>query len=208
MQTWFFAGLAIFIPVALTFSTLGWLFNLVDSWLQPLLGLTNLPKIPGLGIVVSLALVMALGIIASNLLGRQLIAWGQELMLRLPVVKSVYGIVKQLTDAMFSSNKQAFQQVCVIEWPRTGMYTIGFVTGRMTSDQGPDLICVFVPPAPNPTAGWLLLLPEEEVRMVDMAVEEGLKVVISGGVFLPGATGMDSTVAAAASLAAQREEKP
>jgi len=204
LRLWFFAGLAIVIPVALTVVALKWLYDFLDGWIHPVLETLGLPVPPGLGAGITILLTLIAGFLASNLLGRRFLSWAQNVLLSLPVVRKIYGTVKQLTDAMFFADSQAFKGVCLVEWPRAEMYIIGFVTGYHADAAGNRLTAIFVPPAPNPTAGWVLLLPEPEVRMLNMSVEEALKVVISGGVYTPDAAGQAAVLAAAAELKALR----
>lgn len=188
-RTAFFAGLIILAPAALTWIIVQWLFGALDGLLgKPLEALIGRP-VPGLGLVLTLALILGTGILAQNYLGRRLLDYGEQLVLRVPVVRGIYGTMKQLVDALDMQKQGAFQQVALIEYPRAGIYTLAFVTGRLSGGAvcyriagGDCVVSVFVPTTPNPTSGFLLYLPESDVQILDMSVADGLKLVLSGGV--------------------------
>ncbi len=204
LRTWFFAGLAIIVPLALTVIAFKWMYDFLDGWVHPVLRSLGLPDPPGLGAVITVLLTLLAGFIASFLLGRQMVDWGQNMLLRVPLVRNIYGTAKQLSDAMFFADKAAFQAVCIIEWPRPGCYTLGFVTGHHRDAAGNSLVALFVPPAFTLMGGWVMLLPEHDVKIIEMSVEEGLKVSLSGGVYTSNSERQAAVVAAAAKLKAQR----
>lgn len=199
IRTYLFTGLIVLLPIVATWQVLVWLFNLVDGPLRgvvaDLLGhLSNHPDpeffdIPGLGLILTLLIIFLVGLLAANFIGRSLIGYGEQVMRRLPLVRGVYGTMKQITDAFVRQDKTAFKRVALVEYPRREMYSLGFVTGDGTGEMcaraGRRLIGVFIPTTPNPTSGYLLYLPPEDIAVLDMSVEDGLKLVISGGVFTP-----------------------
>lgn len=180
LRNWLFAGVAVLLPVWLTLFTLIWLFqNLDKAVTHPLRDYVN---IPGLGVVLALALTLLMGWLTTHFLGRQIIRLGDTLMLRIPVVRALYSAVKQVTDAVLSPKEQAFSRVVLVEFPRPEVYCLGFVAGELP---GTNLVRVWVPPGPSPTAGPVLLYPEAEIVVLPMSVEDGLKWVVSAGVLTP-----------------------
>lgn len=190
LRTWLVAGLAVLLPVWLTYVTLKWLFEVIDRALAGLLVPILGRHIPGAGVAVSMLLILFVGWLASHLIGQRMISFGDDILLRLPVVRAVYGVVKQVTNAVFGSTQQAFTKVALVEFPHAGSYSVGFVTGELG-----DFISVWVPPTPNPAAGFLLIIPRGKVRILGLTVEEGLKYVVSTGVFLPGQAKLEQMIA-------------
>ena len=141
--------------------------------------------IPGLGLIISFVLLVFLGIIASNFIGNSVIKAGERLLARVPVVSPVYNALKQIVTTVAQQKDRAFRDVCLLEYPRKGLYAIGFVTADLTgapADKLPDgYVCVFVPTTPNPTSGFLLFVKETDIEILDMTPEEGAKMIISGG---------------------------
>jgi len=146
-------------------------------------------EIPGVGALLTLFIVFVTGIIATNFFGKQLILLWEALLAKVPVVKSIYASVKQVSDTLFSDSGNAFRQAVLVQFPRQGSWTIAFVTGKPGGDvanhlQG-DYVSVFVPTTPNPTGGYFLMMPIAEVIVLDMSVDEALKYIISMGVVAP-----------------------
>lgn len=195
LRTAFFTGLIVIVPIVFTYWIVLWLFNLADGLLAGFLDVLGrvFPgfrlNIPGLGAVLTLLIIVGTGALATNLLGRRLIRLGEDLLLRLPVVRSVYQTMKQITDALLTPNHAAFKQVVLVEYPRTGVWSVGFITGEMgggvRTHAGEDVVNVFIPTTPNPTSGFLIIVPRRQVTFLPISVEEGLKLVISGGVLIP-----------------------
>lgn len=186
IRNWFFAGLVILAPLVLSvyFLTLG--FRWLDALLGGLAAQTLGRQIPGLGLLVSIILAVLIGMIASNFVGRRLIAWSEQGLMRVPIFRGVYSTIKQVVDAFAGQKRTAFQEVVLVEYPRKGIWSIGFVTGPAPKEAmeraGRDLVNVFVATTPNPTSGFLILVPHDEVIWLSLPVEEGMKLVISGGV--------------------------
>lgn len=176
------AGLIVLFPVAATYWAMIWLFESLDNSLRPVLEMVFGRPLPGIGVVAGLVLVITVGAITTNLLGRQVITAVQGFLLRVPLIRSVYGVAKSLTDALMGTQRRAFREVVVVEYPRAGMYSIGFVTARHG-----QMVTMFVPTVPNPTAGWFLLVPEDQVEALPVSVEDGLKWTVSGGIIVPNA---------------------
>ncbi len=189
IRNYFIAGLIVLFPVLATWQLLVWLFNLLDGQLRGVVARYVGHDIPGVGLVITLLVVFLVGLLAANYFGRRVIGWGEAAMRRTPIVRSIYVTMKQITDAFVRQDKSAFKRVALIEYPRRGIYCLAFVTSAAPEEIGAridtDLVGVFLPTTPNPTSGFLLYLPRHDVRILDISVEDGLKLVISGGVFIP-----------------------
>ncbi len=195
LRKWLFAGLLVIVPVAITVWVLQWIIGTLDQTLlilpaawQPdkLLGV----HIPGFGVVLALAILLAVGAAASNFFGRTLLGWWHNLLGRIPVVRSIYLSVKQVSDTLFSETGNAFRTAVLIQWPRENMWTIGFVTGTPGGDvatylQG-EYLSVYVPTTPNPTGGYFVMLRREDCIELRMSVDDALKYIVSMGVVVPG----------------------
>ncbi len=190
LRRYFIAGLIVFLPFAVTLNVLVWIIRLLDGFLGrlfvPLVG----PPPPLTGLAVLIVLILLLGMTVSNVLGRQVVGWFDRLMLRLPLARTIYSATKQLSDSLFQQRRAAFQRPVLIEWPRRGLYTVGFVTGESTGEpqaKTPERVFnVFVVSTPNPTTGFLVLVPEDQLMPLEMTVEDALKLVMSGGIVTPG----------------------
>ncbi|MHB1372320.1 MAG: DUF502 domain-containing protein [Thauera sp.] len=194
MKKYFITGLLIWIPLAITFMVLAWIVSTLDAillWLpnehQPsrYIGF----DIPGVGVVASLLIIFFTGLIAANVLGQKLVKLWEALLARIPVVKSIYYSVKQVSDTLFSSSGQAFRKALLVQYPREGAWTIAFLTGQPGGDAARhlsgDYVSVYVPTTPNPTSGFFLMMPRKDVIELDMSVDEALKYIISMGVVAP-----------------------
>ncbi|HRR33408.1 MAG TPA: DUF502 domain-containing protein [Kiritimatiellia bacterium] len=183
------SGLLVLIPLAITLFVLRLLFNWLTAFARPLLrswlGELNETALALIALAVTVAVLYAVGLVATHLVGRRLIHFGERVLLRLPIVKTVYSASKQVVDAFSASGKSSFEAVVMVEYPRRGAYAIGFVTGAMSSPDGKKLLTVFVATTPNPTSGFLILYPEEEVYFTDIPVEDGIKMIVSGGMLVP-----------------------
>jgi uncharacterized membrane protein len=195
LRKWLLSGLLVLVPLIITLWVLDWVVSTLDMTLhilpqawQPdrLLGL----HIPGLGVIFALAMVMLIGALASNFIGHQLVGWWHALLHRIPVVRSIYSGVKQVSDTLFSEKGNAFRQAVLLQWPHQGMWTIGFVTGAPGGDLINHLpgecLSVYVPTTPNPTGGYFVMLKKSDCVVLDMSVDEALTYVISMGVIVPG----------------------
>jgi uncharacterized membrane protein len=194
MKKYFFTGLVVLIPLAITVWVLKTIINTMDQTLL-LLPLAYQPKtllgfnIPGLGTLLTLAIIFLTGVLTANFFGRQLLLAWESLLNRIPVVKSIYSSVKQVSDTLFSSSGQAFRKAVLIQYPHQGSWSIAFVTGVPSAEvaahlQG-DHISVFLPTTPNPTSGFFMMLPKSQVYELDMSVDEALRYIVSMGVVGP-----------------------
>jgi len=146
-------------------------------------------SIPGLGLVVVLLFLIIVGMLTTNFLGRFFIKIGENILDRVPVIRSLYGATKQIFETVFANQSEAFREVVMIEYPRKDMWVIGFLTGRSKGEvqeqTKADVVNIFVPTTPNPTSGFLLFVPEKDVKKLNMSVEEGIKLVVSAGIVAP-----------------------
>ncbi|MGV8996011.1 MAG: DUF502 domain-containing protein [Parvibaculaceae bacterium] len=195
LRNYFFTGLVVAAPIGLTLYITRWFIELVDTWFVPLIPEQFRPdnfmpfNIPGIGLVVAVILLTLLGAFTANFFGRAILVFAERLVDRMPVVRSIYGALKQIFETVISQSASSFQDVGLIEYPRKGIYTIVFVTSRNESKigapDGLDLISVFLPTTPNPTSGFLLYVPRSDVKFLDMTIEEGAKLIISAGLVEP-----------------------
>lgn len=148
--------------------------------------------IPGVGMLLTLGLLILVGMMAKSFFGRQMILFTERIFSRIPIARGIYSTVKQITNA-FGHDATSFKRVVMVEYPRKGIYTLGFYTGESSDDihqrAGQKVLNIFLPTTPNPTSGWLVLIPEKDVIFLDITVEDGLKYIISGGVVVPPAIG-------------------
>ena len=195
IRRWLLAGLLVLVPLAVTVWLLNWIIGTLDQTLQILPGDWHPDKllgfhIPGFGVLLALAIVLSIGAVASNFLGKKLVSWWDALLSRIPIVRSIYSSVKQVSDTLFSENGNAFRKALLVQWPRAGVWTIGFQTGMPGGDvinhlQG-EYLSVYVPTTPNPTGGYFVMLPKADCIELKMSVDEALTYVISMGVVVPG----------------------
>ena len=194
MKRYFITGLLVLVPLFITVWVLRALLSLMDQSLL-LLPMSWRPlaqtgyDIPGIGTLLTLLIVFVTGMIATNFFGKRIILFWEELLSRVPVVKSIYYSVKQVSDTLFSDSGQAFRKVLLVQYPREGSWTIAFMTGHPGGDvvnylKG-DYVSVYVPTTPNPTSGFFLMMPKSDVIELDMGVDEALKYIISMGVVSP-----------------------
>ncbi|RMH17489.1 MAG: DUF502 domain-containing protein [Acidobacteria bacterium] len=185
----FFAGLLILVPLSLTFFVLYQLFTFLDGIFAPLVQQAVGEHVPGVGLLVTVATVLALGWLSTNVLGRRLILLGEKLVARIPVARVIYSGTKGVLETLSQRQTEAFKRVVMIEYPRRGMFSLAFVTGTAhwpeVHPQTADVRMVFLPTTPNPTSGYLLIVPKEQVIDLPMTVEEGIRLVISGGILRP-----------------------
>jgi len=189
LRTYLVTGLLVTLPLIVTFYVIQFLFNLVEGMLATPIQLLLDRSIPGLGFALTLLLVLVAGMLATNILGKRILDLVDAMITRIPLVKSVYITVKQVLDAITIQNRNAFQRVALVQYPRQGVWALGFLTGQGAAEveqyTGKQLVTVFIPTTPNPTSGMMVMVPREEVILLEMSVEDGLKLIISGGVIAP-----------------------
>jgi len=189
------AGLLVWLPIVVTIFVLKFLVGLMDQTLlfvpaqwrpEAVLGF----GIPGLGLVLAVIVLLGTGVAVTNLVGRQLVSWWEDLMKRIPFVRSIYSGAKTFTETVFTPKGQAFKRVLLVQYPRKGIWTLGFQSGddvvEAAHHAGHDLMCVFVPTTPNPTSGFIIMVPKEEVVALDMSVDDAMRWVFTLGVVAPG----------------------
>lgn len=194
MKRYLITGLLIWIPLVITI----WVLHFLVSTMDQSLGL--LPpawqpeaffgrRIPGIGAILTIVIVLATGILASNIIGQRLVLFWEAVLRRIPVVNSIYVGVKQVSDTLFKPGGEAFRKAVLVEWPREGMWTIAFLTGVPGGDVANHLrgnyVSIYVPTTPNPTGGYFIMLPREDIIELDMSVDEAFKYIISMGVAAP-----------------------
>jgi uncharacterized membrane protein len=205
LKRYLVAGLLIWVPLVITVWVLSFLVGTLDQTLlllpKPWQPESWLPfYIPGLGVLMTLGVVLLTGMFAANILGQRLVGVWEAFLARIPVVKSVYSSVKQVSDTLFSSSGQAFRKALLVQYPRAGSWTIAFLTGvpggEVASHLAGEYVSVYVPTTPNPTSGFFLMMPRREVIELDMTVDEALKYIISMGVVPPDTPAARSNVVA------------
>lgn len=190
-RTYFFTGLLIVVPVGISL----WFLHTIIGWTDEKLLLlppalhpnTYLPyPVPGLGLIITMVSIFLAGLITTNFVGRKVIQVGESIVNKIPLVRSIYLLVKQVMETIFSKDQESFKKVVLIEYPRKGLYSMAFVTGvaggEIQEKTSKKVINVFVPTTPNPTSGFLIMVPEEDTTPLKMDVETAFKIIISGGV--------------------------
>jgi uncharacterized membrane protein len=190
LRSVFLRGAVLIIPLALTAWFFRALLNAIDGILSPVLEAWIGRPIPGLGFVSMVVIIFFVGLLTRNLAGRLLFSWFEKLVRSIPFVRSVYGAIKDLVSAFSLGGKgKTFREVVLVQYPRQGLYTIGFVTNetafRDTGGKETQFVNVYIPNPPNPTSGLLLLVPKQDVTHLDLTIEQGLKFVLSGGIVAP-----------------------
>ena len=193
---YFVAGVLTFAPIGITLWAIAWIIQRLDSLLLPRLirllfpDLETPPNLPFVGAIFTLFVILLFGVVARHLFGREIVRLWERLLSRVPIARNIYAAVKQLLDAIFVSGSQTnFRRVVLVEYPRKGVYAIAFTTGPARGPVGrigpPDLVNVFVPTTPNPTSGFYLLVPEEDLTVLSITVEQAFKLVMSAGLVAP-----------------------
>jgi uncharacterized membrane protein len=181
LRAQFGAGILVVVPIIIAIVILVWLFNYIDNIAQPvaqsLLGRT----IPGLGFGIVVLLIYLTGLVATSLIGKRLIRYGESLLARVPMFRYIYTGIKQIMEAFATPREAGFLQVVLVEFPRQGMRAIGFVTSESRVESGEKLLNVFIPTSPNPTSGYLEIVREIDVIRTNISVDDALKMVLSGG---------------------------
>jgi uncharacterized membrane protein len=194
LRTYIVTGLLVWVPLGITVFLVKFMVDFVDRSLlllppdyrpDTLLGI----HIPGLGIVLTLVVLVLTGLLAANFFGRKLVSIWESILQRIPLVRSVYSAAKSFAEVVLTDNTESFKEVLLIEYPRKGLYSLCFQTstslGEVQSRTGEEVICVFVPTTPNPTSGVMIIVPRKDVIVLDMQVEEAVKMVVSLGVVVP-----------------------
>ncbi len=190
VRTTFGRGLGLIIPIVITGWVLHLLFTTVDGIISPVFDQSLGRHIPGLGFISMILLILLVGVVSRNLIGRGMMKFLEAVIGRLPLARVIYAAVKDLTTSFSPSGKgRSFRDVVIVEYPRKGLATIGFATNNFIVEGGilaREMVSVYIPNPPNPTSGILILVPRDEVRVLDISVEQGLKLVLSGGIVTTG----------------------
>lgn len=194
LQKYLIAGLLVWLPIVVTVLLFRFLITLMDqtlillpSQLRPeaVIGF----KLPGLGLILTLLVLIVTGIFAANFVGKSMVNFGEKIFKKIPIVRSVYSAAKNFADIVFSDTGQSFKKVLLIQYPRKGVYSLAFQTstnlGEVQKKTGSDVVCTFVPTTPNPTSGFIIIIPKEDVIEMDMEVDEAFKMIVSLGVVVP-----------------------
>jgi uncharacterized membrane protein len=194
LRRYIVAGILVWLPIGVTVFLLRILVGMLDRSLllipeqyrpEEIIGFA----IPGLGLVLTLLILLVTGVLAANIVGRSMVGMWESVLERIPVVRSVYSAAKNFAEIVFSDSSQSFKKVLLIQYPRKGLYSLAFQTssqlGEVQGRTGEEVICVFVPTTPNPTSGVIIIVPRKDVIELDMDVDEALKMIISLGVVVP-----------------------
>ena len=196
LRRYFFTGLVIAAPIAFTIWATLWVVGIFDGWVKPWIPVRYMPdtylpfRIPGFGLVITLASMTLLGALAANFVGRYFIGLWERLIDCLPFVGSLYKSSKQIFETLFAEKGASFRNVCLVQWPREGMRTMAFVSREIDGsdiglESGREMYSMYVSTTPNPTGGYVFFADKKDVRILDMSVEEGLKLIISMGLVFP-----------------------
>ena len=194
LQKYLIAGLLVWLPIVVTVLLFRFLITLMDQTLillpsqirpEAVIGF----KLPGLGLILTLLVLIITGIFAANFVGKSMVNFGEKIFKKIPIVRSVYSAAKNFADIVFSDTGQSFKKVLLIQYPRKGVYSLAFQTstnlGEVQKKTGSDVVCTFVPTTPNPTSGFIIILPKADVIEMDMEVDEAFKMIVSLGVVVP-----------------------
>jgi uncharacterized membrane protein len=188
LRRYLIAGIVVILPIAVTAWVLWSLFSFLDVLPRKIPG-QPFAGIPGVGIVLFLSVIILVGIFATNLIGKRMISFGERIMARIPLANKIYTAVQQISTALLGQKRSIFSRVVIVEYPRKGIYSLGFVTseaeGEIQQKTDQHVVCVFIPTTPNPTSGLLIFVPRNELLYLDMTSEDGLKLVISAGIVTP-----------------------
>ncbi len=185
----FITGIVVILPLAGSLYIIYFIFNLINQvtepWIEMLLG----RKIAGVGVILSFLLVFLVGLFATNIIGKRIILYGEKVLLKIPLFNSIYTSIKNVLDALFTQKYSSFKKPVLFEYPRKGIYSIGFLTKESSpyfdDITGKELYNIFLPTTPNPTSGMFIMVAKEEAVILDLTIEEALKLIISGGILNP-----------------------
>jgi uncharacterized membrane protein len=202
LRAYFLAGVLVTAPIAITVTIAVWIVTFIDDRIKPLIPTRYNPDVylneylgvdiglPGLGVLVLVIVITLIGAFAAGLVGRWVVGFGERMLDRMPGVRSLYKLTKQIFATVLQNQSNAFRQAVLIEYPRRGIWAVAFVTaetqGEISAHLQKETVSVFLPTTPNPTSGFLLFVPREDVKVLDMPVEDAVKLVISAGIVNPG----------------------
>ncbi|MFH1760795.1 MAG: DUF502 domain-containing protein [bacterium] len=190
LSKYFFSGLFTLLPILITIWLIWFLFNYVDGFLlsifSPILGF----KFPGLGLISLFILSSTIGYLTTYIFGKKILGFGEKLLTKVPLINAVYSSVKQINDMLFLQKEtRAFKRACAVEYPRKGIYSIGFITGEglheIKEHTHKKYVNIFIPTSPTPATGFMIAVQEEEIILLDISIEDAIKLIVSGGVLTP-----------------------
>lgn len=185
IRTHFVAGLIVVVPVAASVLILIWVFNGIDNILQPIIRAIAGHEIRGVGFGVTIVLIYLVGVVTRNFIGKRLEKYGNSVMMRVPVFRSLYSGIRHIMQTVAAPDKTSFMQVVLVEFPRKEMWTLGFVTKEITIESGEKYLNILIPTSPTPWSGFFQVLKEKDVVRTDMSVEDAIKMIVSGGMTTP-----------------------
>ncbi len=185
LRAQFLAGILVVVPVGASVLILVWLFNSIDNILQPAVNAIFGRTIPGVGFGATIILIYIAGVIARNFIGKKIVRYGESLLGKVPIFKQLYNGIRQIVISFAAPDKAGFLKVVLVEFPRAGMYAIGFVTNELKITNGEKLLNVLIPTSPTPTSGFLQIVKEKDVIRTNLSVDDALKMIVSGGIMTP-----------------------
>lgn len=182
-------GILVLLPLVASIYIIWFLFIFIDKWTGPVIEFFLGEKVPGVGIIFTLLIILLAGLFATNIIGKKIIVFGEKILMRIPLFRNIYMSIKSVLESIFTNNTSSFKKAVLFEYPRRGLYQVGF----LTRDSSPyfdsitdrELYNIFLPTTPNPTSGMFIMVPREDVIILDLSVEEALKLIISGGILNP-----------------------
>jgi len=181
VRTQFLAGIGVVVPVGVAILILVWIFVTIDNLLQPIIRDVLGHALPGLGLGITIVLIYLAGVVATNVIGKRLIHYGESLLARVPLFRYLYTGIKQILESFSKSDEAGFLQVVLVEFPKRGMRAIGFLTSESCDKAGEKLLSVFIPTTPNPTSGYLEIVREDDIIRTNISIDDALKIVLSAG---------------------------
>ncbi|WP_054870004.1 DUF502 domain-containing protein [Caloranaerobacter sp. TR13] len=185
----FITGFLIVLPIAGSLYIMYLFFSFIDNLFNtPLKGLLGI-EVPGVGIILTFTIIFVIGIIARNYFGKKILHFTEKIIIKIPLVKTIYISIKQIVDTLFLNKNDAFKKAVLVEYPKEGVYTIGFITSEspkeISQKTKAECVSLFIPTTPNPTSGMFIIVPKDKVTYLDMDVEEAIKLIVSGGLVTP-----------------------
>ncbi|KPU28366.1 hypothetical protein TR13x_00945 [Caloranaerobacter sp. TR13] len=189
MRNIFITGFLIVLPIAGSLYIMYLFFSFIDNLFNtPLKGLLGI-EVPGVGIILTFTIIFVIGIIARNYFGKKILHFTEKIIIKIPLVKTIYISIKQIVDTLFLNKNDAFKKAVLVEYPKEGVYTIGFITSEspkeISQKTKAECVSLFIPTTPNPTSGMFIIVPKDKVTYLDMDVEEAIKLIVSGGLVTP-----------------------
>ncbi|MEA1962005.1 MAG: DUF502 domain-containing protein [Bacillota bacterium] len=177
----FLTGLVTLLPIVISLYIIIWIFTAIDSILGPSIVQITGHSLPGVGFVLTIILILLIGMLTTNCIGKKLLSWSEVLFSRTPLLGKIYLTIKRIIGSLLSQDKNAFKKAVLVEFPREGLYSMGFITNDNFSYIDEENYCLFIPTTPNPTSGYFIVAPRDKVRLLDIPVEQAMEILISAG---------------------------